>query len=516
MERLDLVPLAQLQADIKKDGQLWLGCCGMAVLHKMVNFFCVIFTEKRRQQQEEQGRLERVLANCAATDEYIESIKRSASENEARIRALDNSVREALVALSDAAANEISTMADEGLESDDDEELLTNFVNQKRRERRRVGSARVSTRQTMEAERLTAALDDVELWQSKLTLKRIDTIRSLSNPPQLVKLVADMVMLVLKQPLNNDVSRRRGAAVFASNWDTTIVHLQNPVMLTRLQQFHPDTVDHETVELLDVFLQLPNLTLASVKRASKDAYVLLQWILTLLEYHRVRCMLSGDTKYISQSIVVTHTADGRKQIAMKSETTPGGLLTITEGDGAEDETTSQEPSAPADAVGGNGEDREVLPKRPSSKKRHRKTEEADATGLDIILSSVTVNDLQRRYDELGMLCACWAEGTRWGGGMCMCMCMCMCMWLCPFCRSSCDGDADLPRFHFVDLIPSFVFPLCFTFYLLVSEKQHCEETAKLLEKRLQAANKRRKSFTTHLPKFVPFNAQSLSAQIASA
>ena len=55
MERLDLVPLAQLQADIKKDGQLWLGCCGMAVLHKMVNFFCVIFTEKRRQQQEEGG-----------------------------------------------------------------------------------------------------------------------------------------------------------------------------------------------------------------------------------------------------------------------------------------------------------------------------------------------------------------------------------------------------------------------------------------------------------------------------
>lgn len=81
-------------------------------------------------------RLERVLANCEATDEYIRNIQENTAENEQRICELDRSVSEALTALCNAAASEISQMTVAGIESDDDEELLTNFVNQKRRERR--------------------------------------------------------------------------------------------------------------------------------------------------------------------------------------------------------------------------------------------------------------------------------------------------------------------------------------------------------------------------------------------
>ncbi|EGD79261.1 hypothetical protein PTSG_09985 [Salpingoeca rosetta] len=430
LQHLDIAPLAELSQSVDESNKL--GDSSrldlFAVLHKMVNFFCVIFTEKRRQQREEQRRLERVLANCAATDEYIRSIRKSAAENAERIRTLDQKVQEALVALSDAAAGEISQMTDEGLESDDDEELLTNFVNQKKRERRRMASSKVSTNETMREQRVLAALDDVEMWQSKLTLKRLDNLRSLTNPPQLVKLVADMIMVVLKQPLDNDTSRRRGTSLFADNWETTTAHMQSPSILAKLQQFNPDMLDHETVELLDVFLQLPNLTPASVKRASKDAHVLLEWMLHLMEYHRVRCMTSGQQKYISGSIVVTHAGSGQKHIAVPSETTPGGLIAITEDQNAEEEEEQENPS-PAEAPATAGQDLS------SSTKRKRPKDAVDTTGLDVIISSENIAQLQRAYDEL------------------------------------------------------------------VLQKQRCEETAKVLQQRLQAASKRRKSFTSHLPKW---------------
>eukprot|EP00049_Salpingoeca_infusionum_P010521 m.181684 g.181684 ORF g.181684 m.181684 type:complete len:5518 (-) comp14663_c1_seq3:1709-18262(-) len=325
-----------------------------AKLNIALKMFTVVYSEKKQQMVAKRGQLETVLQNCDKTDSFIAGLQEAAHANAQRIVELKESVQEALVALSACAADAISVMADEGLDSDDDEEMLAAFVHYKRSTARTQGRSHL-TDQHLASQRLQQALEDVHLWQSKLTLKRIDALRVLSNPPNLVRLVADMMMIVLRCRLPNDVNTRRGYLSLPDNWATTIVLLQNPNVVDRLQNFDPMSIDDETVELLEVYFNLPSLSRDSVHRASKDTVIFLEWIMKLMELRRV----------------------------LNKRNAPPQLL--------ESHHLSAIPEDQQSATASRA---------PSAKQRKAAMPDHSTTGLSIISQSEQVNELQQEYDRL--------------------------------------------------------------------------------------------------------------------
>jgi hypothetical protein len=455
-------------------------------LRTVLNTFVAVYGQKREQQRQQQQQLERVLYTCQETDAHIASLRAAAQSNSDRIKSLDKSLAEALDKLSLAAAEEIVGMVDEGLESDDDEELLSVFVNEKRhamRNRivvRRERPSLASPDSHMRALRLEASLREVEAWQSKLTLKRIDTLRSLTSPPQLVQLVCDMVMIVLGRSMEGDALVRRAQPKFTSNWAFTAAQLQDPQVADRLQRFNVLSLDDERVELLDVYLAMPYMNVQRVRRASKDAYVVLEWICHMLSHVHLVNEAHGRSKRYSSAFVEqllaprrassnTLYTDGSGRETPASPTENDTVLaTLREEDEDEDEVGRTGVNSEAPQNGAQGPDTAAAAAAPQGRVPNVQVEDDAGSEGDEHTAGMSEEDEAPLPEGSDTLTALQLHAGDSSTGM-----------------RVVAASTNVQR-------------LQAEYDQLLGEKQACEATALDLERRLRAAHKRQSSFESHV------------------
>jgi hypothetical protein len=271
-----------------------LGTHADVLLERLLQAFVAVYTERSTRDALELEQLTKVLVTCERTNTYIQQLQADRVSNEEELGHLELQTGEALDALAAAAAEEIVRMVDEGMESDDDEHMLTDFVNRKQQGRRRQElHGIVRTEDGLKAYRLQEMLERVASAQARLTVKRLDAVRSLVNPPRTVKLVMDAVLVVLRRNIGDNALERRGQAEFRDAWDATVAHLQDPSFLAQVQGFQPWTINDELVELVGLYTDLLDVTVEKARHASKDAAAFLEWVLSLLDFHCVRSGLDA-------------------------------------------------------------------------------------------------------------------------------------------------------------------------------------------------------------------------------
>jgi len=247
---------------------------------------------------------------------------------------------------------QVDLMGEEGRESEDDEQLLAEFVTSQRRKAFAhtaavIGAAAVagtdaaaSGLQREDSTELQQALDDIAVWQARITLKRIDSLRVMQTPPPIVRKIMDMVVLVLRLDLDTDYYARRGKKEFVDSWETIQTVLMRPRFTELLQDFDVCRFDDETFEFLEVYLHMPGITAAAARRASKDAHVLFEWILRLMEYRRLSQYLTGgggDESLVpahATSTILRHSSSDTAAVAATTaaRAAPGGLVPLSSGD----------------------------------------------------------------------------------------------------------------------------------------------------------------------------------------
>ncbi|EDQ92908.1 uncharacterized protein MONBRDRAFT_22149 [Monosiga brevicollis MX1] len=252
-------------------------------LHRCLQAFVRVYERERISTEDRKAQLQAVIDTCGSTDARITALERERKDNEICLAKLAKQIDAVLGELAHSAADVIDGMADDGFESDDDEHMLNTFMNKRRQT---LVAPHGETHGMLVRMALDSAFRRVADAQARLSLKRIDAVRTLPNPPEQIRHVADMLMIALRRPLPSDAATRRNQRTFIDNWAHTAKQLQDPLLLPAIQKFDVRQMDQEQYELLETYVQNAHISETQTRHASKDAAVLLQWIMSMLAYRR--------------------------------------------------------------------------------------------------------------------------------------------------------------------------------------------------------------------------------------
>jgi hypothetical protein len=317
---------AAMMAEIKPD-------LSPATFGSFTECFHAIFRAKKREHDARLDRLRLAITTCEGTKNDIRGIEEMLQQNATRLHTAEadaaKKLRELLHA---AAAAETVAVDDEAVDSEDDEELLWAFVDEQRRRKaakvggvrrqdlgsspaRPTGSSSSSTGGgggggggggDPAATVLDRALAQVKRWQAKITPKRTDALRTMTNPPALVRKVIDMVVIVLHKELDTDPFTRRDTAAFVDSWAVTRTVVLDPKFQQMVEEYDPVHFDGEVREFLQPYLDMPDVTSASVRHAAREIYVMYEWVVRIAEFAAIR----DDPDYDFTQILVRLVRDG--------------------------------------------------------------------------------------------------------------------------------------------------------------------------------------------------------------
>eukprot|EP00042_Codosiga_hollandica_P059431 m.915403 g.915403 ORF g.915403 m.915403 type:complete len:4105 (+) comp60152_c0_seq1:3-12317(+) len=225
--------------------------------------------------------------------------------------------------------------------------------------RSRIKSAIASKQTALQKKRAELETARVELLdsQSALTPSIVDGVRALINPPEIITSVAEMLSLVLHKPVISwaareamqskaaavDGSRRRGArSSHAEMWGGYQANLASSSLPELLMSFNSDSLNGETAELMQGIVLAQELQSSTVRRASRDAEVLFNWMQALVHYKRL--ILQPD---LAEDVAAEEAALKRvmKGAASASLLTTTGAA--TEAEEANEEAPDDDPQAAA-------------------------------------------------------------------------------------------------------------------------------------------------------------------------
>ena len=102
------------------------------------------------------------------------------------------------------------------------------------------------------------ALDEAENALKAITAKDIGLLKQLKQPPDLVKRVFDMVLLLFQKDINPSAGRavepKHGGLQLVGSWNFSLPMMADIGFLPSLENFNKDAINDETVELLFPYL----------------------------------------------------------------------------------------------------------------------------------------------------------------------------------------------------------------------------------------------------------------------
>eukprot|EP00327_Prymnesium_parvum_P015479 CAMPEP_0113272674 /NCGR_PEP_ID=MMETSP0008_2-20120614/23450_1 /TAXON_ID=97485 /ORGANISM="Prymnesium parvum" /LENGTH=4484 /DNA_ID=CAMNT_0000122153 /DNA_START=48 /DNA_END=13502 /DNA_ORIENTATION=+ /assembly_acc=CAM_ASM_000153 len=143
-----------------------------------------------------------------------------------------------------------------------------------------IGSQKDSVEQDLLAAK--PALDDAENALKAITAKDIGLLKQLKQPPDLVKRVFDVVLILFQREIVPStavvVETKRGAVTqLEGSWQFALPMMADIGFLGNLERFNKDAINDETVELLYPYLSAPDFTSEDAKKVAGALAGLCTW-----------------------------------------------------------------------------------------------------------------------------------------------------------------------------------------------------------------------------------------------
>ena len=111
------------------------------------------------------------------------------------------------------------------------------------------------------------ALEQAEAALNTIKPAHIATVRKLAKPPHLIMRIMDCVLLLFQRRLDG-VTADKDRPSCSPSWGESLKLMSQTGFLQGLQGFNKDTINQETVELIQPYFDMEDYTLESAKRVS--------------------------------------------------------------------------------------------------------------------------------------------------------------------------------------------------------------------------------------------------------
>ena len=120
------------------------------------------------------------------------------------------------------------------------------------------------------------ALIDAESALNTIQPSNIAAVRKLGRPPQLIMKVMDCTMILFRTKLGPPIEDPANHFIKPS-WNEALKVMSSASFLNQLLNFNKDTINDETVELLEPYLNMNDYNMVTAKRVCSDIAGLLAW-----------------------------------------------------------------------------------------------------------------------------------------------------------------------------------------------------------------------------------------------
>lgn len=130
-----------------------------------------------------------------------------------------------------------------------------------------------------------------QLLKAEAALKTVGSrdiaiVRKLGKPPHLITVIMDCVLVLLKKklvPVRIDAEKN----FLEASWAESMKLMGEPNFLKKIVDFKTDTIDAETLDLLQPYFDYPHYTEADAKVACGSVSGLLNWTIAMAEFYKV-------------------------------------------------------------------------------------------------------------------------------------------------------------------------------------------------------------------------------------
>jgi len=160
------------------------------------------------------------------------------------------------------------------------------------------------------------ALDDAENALKAITAKDIGLLKQLKMPPDLVKRVFDVVLLLFQKEVNppqaETVETKRGSVLqLVGSWNFALPMMADIGFLGALETFNKDAINDETVEMLYPYLAAPDFTPDDARKVASALAGLCTWARAMALYVDIAKVVKPKMENLAQALSKLNTANAK-------------------------------------------------------------------------------------------------------------------------------------------------------------------------------------------------------------